>query len=77
MFFVPSSESRSPKDGEGDTGRVEGADLVACCDGKESCDWGAMRRGSGVEHISHERIEGWFKNVHAGHANVLGCRVWI
>ena len=35
-----------------------------------------MRRGSGVEHISHERIEGWFRNVHTGHAIELGWRVW-
>lgn len=29
-------------------------------------------RGSSVEHISHERKDGWFRNVHAGHATVLG-----
>ena len=35
-----------------------------------------MRRGKDVEHISQERMEGWFRNVHAGQAIALGVRVW-
>lgn len=33
------------------------------------------RRGKGVVHISQERMEEWFRNVHAGQAMVLGARV--
>ena len=27
-------------------------------------------------HISQERMEGWFRNVHAGQAILLGASVW-
>ena len=38
--------------------RDEGADLV----------YSGFNRGRTVEHISHDRSEGWLRNVQAGHA---------
>jgi hypothetical protein len=51
--------------GSGDAGREDGADFILS---------GVGATGKAVEHISHERRDGWFRNVHAGHATALGSR---
>lgn len=56
MPSAPSVSSSSC----GDPGLDTGADFKTLLD--------SWRRGRGVSHNSHDRSEGWLRNVHAGHA---------
>jgi hypothetical protein len=48
----------------GDTGLEDGADFIL------NSGWDAW--GSGVEHISQVKREGWFRKVQAEHAMLAG-----